>query len=103
MKATNISRAIPVGINYLRRYSVSYLIENLRELIVAMEEHYHLGIAKSVTRGNLSKVNEQRNYRIFEEYVTFVIAEARKRRINKILELDGHVYAFDSTTIDLCL
>lgn len=32
-----------------------------------------------------------------------MIAEARKRRINKIFELGGHVYAFDSTTIDLCL
>ena len=104
--------------------------ESLRDLIVAMEAHagklYHLGIGKSVTRSNLSKANEQRNYRIFEEYATFMIAEARKRRINKIFELDGHVatfmiaearkrrinkifeldghvYAFDSTTIDLCL
>lgn len=81
--------------------------ESLRDLIVAMEAHagklYHLGIRKSVTRSNLSKANEQRNYRIFEEYATFMIAEARKRRINKIFELDGHVYAFDSTTIDLCL
>lgn len=78
--------------------------ESLRDLIVAMEAHagklYHLGIGKSVTRSNLSKANEQRNYRIFEEYATFMIAEARKRRINKIFELDGHVYAFDSTTID---
>lgn len=32
-----------------------------------------------------------------------MIAEARKRRIQKIFELDGHVYAFDSTIIDLCL
>lgn len=81
--------------------------ESLRDLVVAMEAHagkfYHLGIGKSVTRSNLSKANEQRNYRIFEEYATFMIAEARKRRINKIFELDGHVYAFDSTTIDLCL
>ena len=81
--------------------------DSLRDLIVAMEAHagklYHLGIGKSVTRSNLSKANEQRNYRIFEEYATFMIAEARKRRINKIFELDGHVYAFDSTTIDLCL
>ena len=68
-----------------------------------LEKLYHLGIRKSVTRSNLSKANEQRNYRIFEEYATFMIAEARKRRINKIFELDGHVYAFDSTTIDLCL
>ena len=81
--------------------------DSLRDLIVAMEAHagklYHPGIGKSVTRSNLSKANEQRNYRIFEEYATFMIAEARKRRINKIFELDGHVYAFDSTTIDLCL
>ena len=81
--------------------------ESLRDLIVAMEAHagklYHLGIGKSVTRSNLSKANEQRDYRIFKEFATYMIAEARKRRINKIFELDGHVYAFDSTTIDLCL
>ena len=81
--------------------------ESLRDLIVAMEAHagklYHLGIGKSVTRSNLSKANEQRDYRIFEEFAFFMIAEARKRRIQKIFELDGHVYAFDSTTIDLCL
>ena len=81
--------------------------ENLRDLIVAMEAHagklYHLGIGKSVTRSNLSKANEQRDCRIFEDFATFMIAEARKRRIDKIFELDGHVYAFDSTTIDLCL
>ena len=81
--------------------------ESLRDLIVAMEAHagklYHLGIGKSVTRSNLSKANEQRDYRIFEEFVFYMIAEARKRRIHKIFELDGHVYAFDSTTIDLCL
>ncbi|WP_455623695.1 DUF4372 domain-containing protein, partial [Parabacteroides sp.] len=81
--------------------------ESLRALIVAMEAHagklYHLGIGKSVTRSNLSKANEQRDCRIFEEYATFMISEVRKRGIDKIFELDGHVYAFDSTTIDLCL
>ena len=81
--------------------------ESLRDLIVAMEAHagklYHLGIGKSVTRSNLSKANEQRDCRIFEEYAKFMIAEARKRRIYKIFELDGHAYAFDSTTIVLCL
>ncbi|WP_288159761.1 IS4 family transposase [Bacteroides acidifaciens] len=81
--------------------------ESLRDLIVAMEAHagklYHLGIGKSVTRSNLSKANEQRDYRIFEEFAFYMITEARKRRIQIIFELDGHVYAFDSTTIDLCL
>lgn len=81
--------------------------ESLRDLIVATEAHsgklYHLGMGKSVTRSNLSKANEQRDYRIFEEYAVFMIEQARKRRIDKIFEIEGHVYAFDSTTIDLCL
>ncbi len=81
--------------------------ESLRDLIVAMGAHagklYHPGIGKSVTRSNLSKANEQRDYHIFEEFAFFMIAEARRRRIQKIFELDGHIYAFDSTTIDLCL
>lgn len=81
--------------------------ESLRDLIVAMEAHagklFHLGIGKSVTRSNLSKANEQRDYHIFEEFAFYMIAQARCRRIDKIFELDGHVYAFDSTTIDLCL
>ena len=81
--------------------------ESLRDLIVAMEAHagklYHLGIGKSVTRSNLSKANEQRDYRIFKEFATYMIAEARRRRIDKIFELEGHIYAFDSTTVDLCL
>lgn len=81
--------------------------ESLRDLIVATEAHcsklYHLGMGKSVTRSNLSKANEQRDYRIFEDFAKFMIEQARKRRIDKIFELKGHVYAFDSTTIDLCL
>ncbi len=81
--------------------------ESLRGLAVVMEaqtgKFYHLGIGKFVARSNLSKANWQFNSRIFEEYATFMIDEARKRRINKIFGLDGHVYAFGSTTIDLCL
>ena len=81
--------------------------EGLRDLIVALEAHqgklYHLGMGKSVTRSNLSKANENRDYRIFEEFAFNMIETARKKRAAKIFDLDGHVYAFDSTTIDLCL
>ena len=39
---------------------------------------YHLGIGKSVTRSkSYVSANEQRDYRIFQEYATFMIAEAR--------------------------
>ncbi len=81
--------------------------EGLRDLIVALEAHwrklYHLGMGKSVTRSNLSKANELRDYRIFEDFAYHLVAEARSKSIEKIFGFDGHVYAFDSTTIDLCL
>ncbi|MCS3172948.1 IS4 family transposase [Bacteroides thetaiotaomicron] len=40
---------------------------------------------------------------MFEEFAYRMIDIARKKRINKDFEIDGQVYAFDSTTIDLCL
>lgn len=81
--------------------------ESLRDLIVALHAHqskcFHLGVGKYVTRSNLSKANENRNYRIFEEFAFYMIEEARRKRIVDIFKLEGNVYAFDSTTIDLCL
>lgn len=81
--------------------------DGLRDLIVALEAHsnklYHLGMGKSVTRSNLSKANEKRDYRIFEEFAKFMIDLARQKRATSIFDLEGNVYAFDSTTIDLCL
>ena len=81
--------------------------EGLRDLIIALEAHwrklYHLGMGKSVTRSNLAKANEQRDYRIFEDFAYHLVAEARSKSTEKIFGFDGHAYAFDSTTIDLCL
>ena len=81
--------------------------ESLRDLIVALNAHqekcYHLGVGKHVTRSNLAKANENRDYRIFEDFAFHIISEARKKRVNDIFKLNGNVYAFDSTTIDLCL
>ncbi len=81
--------------------------ESLRDLIIALEAHwrklYHLGMGKSVSRSNLAKANEQRDYRIFEDFAYHLVAEARAKSTEKIFGFDGHAYAFDSTTIDLCL
>ena len=81
--------------------------DSLRDLIVAIEAHsrktYHLGLGKSVTRSNFAKANENRNYRIFEQFVYHLIDLARKKRANDNFEIKGKVYAFDSSTIDLCL
>jgi hypothetical protein len=76
-------------------------------LILAINAHsqksYHLGFGKSVTRSNLAKANEKRNCKIFEEFAYHLIDIARKKRENNDFEIKGKVYAFDSTTIDLCL
>ena len=81
--------------------------ESLRDLTVALEAHwrklYHLGMGKSVTRSNLAKANEQRDYRIFEDFAYHMVTEARSKSTGKTFGFDGHAYAFDSTTIDLCL
>ncbi len=81
--------------------------ESLRDLIIALDAHrskcYHLGVGKNVTRSNLSKANEQRDYHLFEEFAYYMIDEARQKRMDSIFNIGGNVYAFDSTTIDLCL
>ena len=81
--------------------------ESLRDLIVAIEAHsnktYHLGLGRNVTKSNLAKANQNRDYKIFEESAYYLVEEARKKRAVNIFKLDGNVYAFDSTTIDLCL
>ena len=81
--------------------------DNLRGLILVIEAHsqkkFHLGFGKNVTRSNLSKANEKRKSKIFEDYAYYLIDIARKRRANNNFEIEGKVYAFDSSTIDLCL
>ena len=81
--------------------------ESLRDLMVAIEAHsrkcYHLGFGKSVTRSNLAKANENRNCKIFEEFAYHLIAKAQKKCTHNDFEVKGKIYAFDSSTIDLCL
>jgi hypothetical protein len=83
--------------------------DSMRDLMLSLEAHqpkyYHLGFGQTVTRRNLGKANEKRSYKIFEEFAYVLIDEARKScyRSDFEVEVDGNVYALDSTTIDLCL
>jgi len=83
--------------------------DSMRDLMLSIEAHkakyYHLGFGSTVTRRNLVKANERRNYKIFEEFAYILIEEARKScyKHDFEVEVDGNVYALDSTTIDLCL
>ena len=80
---------------------------SLRDCVLALQAHrsklYHLGVGKTVTRSNLSKANEQRDYHLFEDFAYYMIAEARRKRASDIGGTEAHIYAFDSTTIALCL
>jgi len=84
--------------------------DSLRDLMVSIEPHspkyYHLGFGKGSSRSNFANANEKRDCRIFEDYAFQLIEQARKSSIvdqDFQLNIDGNVYAFDSTTIDLCL
>jgi hypothetical protein len=83
--------------------------DSMRDLMLSLEAHkpkyYHLGFGQTVTRRNLGKANENRSYKIFEEFAYVLIEEARKScfKTDFEVEVDGNVYALDSTTIDLCL
>ena len=78
------------------------------DLIVAFEAHrakqYHLGLGrKPIAKTTFASANQNRDYRIFEDFAFYMMEQARKKRVTDIFKLKGNVYAFDSTTIPLCL
>ena len=60
-------------------------------------------MGRNVSRSSLARANGDRDYHIFEAYAYYLVNEARQKRVTDIFKLGGNVYAFDSTTIDLCL
>jgi hypothetical protein len=81
--------------------------DSFRDLISIIDAHksksYHLGFGKGVSRSNFAKANETRNYRIFEDFAFHLIATAQRKLAHDNFEIKGKFYAFDSSTIDLCL
>lgn len=82
--------------------------ESLRDLIVVIEAHqskcFHLGLGrKNIAKTTLAIANQNRNYRIFEEFAFYMMAQAKERRATDIFKLGGKVYAFDAATIPFCL
>ena len=81
---------------------------SLRELtditIAHAKKSIFLGFGRQpVNRQMLSKANNLRDHRIFEEFAFYMVAKAQAKRITKEFELHGKFYAIDSTTIDLCM
>src|SRR5580700_5469685 len=83
--------------------------ESLRDIETCLRAHgrqlYHMGFRGGVSRNNLANANLQRDWRIYADFARVLMAQARALYQDEPLglELEQTVYAFDSTTIDLCL
>jgi len=83
--------------------------ESLRDIetcLRAMQPKlYHAGFRSRIARSTLADANERRDWRIYADLAHVLIGMAQKLYANDgfAVELDAAAYAFDSTTIDLCL
>jgi hypothetical protein len=83
--------------------------ESLRDIEICLRavraKLYHAGFRGGVARNTLAKANENRDWRIYADLAAVLIAWARMLYANEpfAVDLDQAVYAFDSTTVDLCL
>ena len=83
--------------------------ESLRDIETCLRAHssklYHLGIRGGIARSTLADANENRDWRIYQDFALSLIQVARRLYAEDEfgVELKHTVYALDSTTIDLCL
>jgi len=83
--------------------------ESLRDIQACLrsvqDKLYHMGFRGRVSKSTLSDANEAHDWRIYADFAQVLITIARPLYSNESLgfDLDGTVYALDSTTIDLCL
>ena len=83
--------------------------ESLRDIVACLRavdgRLYHMGIRGTVSRSTLAEANEQRDWRIYADFAQVLIRQARQLYAGEPFGVDvaQTVYAFDSTTIDLCM
>ena len=80
--------------------------DSLRDICLCLKAHeeslYHLGFRKTVEHTNLSRANEKRDYRIYEELGMYLIGVVRPLYADTNvpgITIDNVLYALDSTTI----
>lgn len=84
--------------------------ESLRDIEVNLRAQakrlYHMGFrCQTISRNTLANANATRPWQIYADFAQHLIGMARPLYANEPLgiDLDATVYAFDATTIDLCL
>lgn len=84
---------------------------SLRGIVLCLNAHsrelYHLGFrVKKLTLSTLSRANQFRDWRIYQDFTEHLIKRARQLYVNDndfSIELENSIYALDSTIIELCL
>jgi hypothetical protein len=85
--------------------------QSLRSTVFSLQKMnhklYHMGIKGKVSLSALSDANQARDWRIYQDHAQSLIARARflyqDERVQVDEEIEAAVYAFDSSTISLCL
>jgi len=83
--------------------------ESLRDIEVCLRAHqpklWHMGLRGKVARSTLADANENRDWRIWADLTGVLIHQAQQLYCHDsfAVELKEAVYAFDSTTISLCI
>lgn len=83
---------------------------SLRDICTCLKAHrnklYHLGVKQYVNQSTLSRANEHRDFRIFEDFGNYLIQQVRPMYANEPIsdvDIENEVFALDSTTISLSL
>jgi transposase len=83
--------------------------ESLRDIETCLRalrpKLYHAGIHNKISRSTLAEANETRDWRIYADFAQGLIQRARQLYAHEDfgVTLNQTAYAFDSTTVDLCL
>jgi len=83
--------------------------DSLRDIVTCLRslqpKLYHAGLRGKISRSTLADANERRDWRIVADMTAVLIKRARELYAGDgfAVELDQACYAFDSTTIDLCM
>ncbi|MEZ5194839.1 MAG: IS4 family transposase [Bacteroidales bacterium] len=82
----------------------------LRDICLCLNAHkkslYHLGIKQSVNQSTLSRANENRDWRIFADFGTYLINLVQPLYADNSIpdiEIDNDVFVLDSTTISVSI
>lgn len=83
---------------------------SLRDICLCLKAHqknlYHLGIKQQVNQSSLSKANENRDYRIFQDFGYYLISQVRplftKEKV-PLVDLENTIFALDSTSISVSI